>query len=247
MGMDCARCHSERDFIDRAEAVRTHRATRFPLTGAHLTTDCADCHRPAAGSAMRFTNLATECDGCHLAEYRAAATPNHLAQAFPTDCVRCHSTSAWDGATFDHGLTGFPLTGAHLRAECAQCHGTGTIAAVPSACVSCHQADYDGTTNPVHSGVGFSTDCAACHDTNSWLGARFDHDTNFFPIYSGTHRSRWTSCADCHTAAPTYTQFDCLGCHPHSDRTETDNHHQGEAGYAYVSAECYRCHPRGRS
>jgi hypothetical protein len=391
MGMDCARCHSERDFIDRAEAVRTHRASRFPLTGAHLTTDCADCHRPEGDSAMRFANMPTDCEGCHLADYQAAANPNHAAQGFPTDCGSCHATFAWAGGAFDHDLTGFPLTGAHRGAECAQCHGTGPIAAVstacvschradydgtadpshasvgfptdcerchstaswegasfdhsvtgfaltgahrplqcaqchgatigplastcvschqadydgttdpshasagfatdcqrchstvswdgatfdhaatgfaltgahttvqcaqchgatigplPSACASCHQADFDGTTDPNHAASGFSTDCASCHDTNGWDGATFDHDASFFPIYSGAHRGKWTSCADCHVNEASYSQFECILCHEHSNRTEVDNDHRGESGYAYDSAACYRCHPRGRS
>ena len=46
--------------------------------------------------------------------------------------------------------------------------------------------------------AGFSTDCLLCHNMVTWLGATFDHDSEYFPIYSGAHRGRWSSCATCH-------------------------------------------------
>ncbi len=319
MGIDCARCHTTRDFIDRAEAVRQHRLGRFPLTGAHLTTDCAACHRPQAGSAMRFAGTAETCEGCHLADYQAAKNPDHVAGGystdcarchstssfaggtfdhsatafpltgahigvqcaschgegpparvsaecvschradydattapahasvgFPTDCARCHGTASWDGASFDHAVTGFALTGRHAGAECAACHGTGPIGPLSPECVGCHRGEYDATTNPPHAGTGFPTSCADCHGTSGWYGATFDHDGRYFPINSGTHRGKWSACADCHVAPANYAVFECILCHEHSNRSEVDNKHRGEPGYAYNSAACYRCHPDGR-
>ncbi len=246
MGIDCARCHTTRDFIDRAEAVRQHRLGRFPLTGAHLTTDCAACHRPQAGSAMRFAGTAETCGGCHLADYQATRNPDHVAGGYSTDCVRCHSTSSFAGGTFDHSATSFPLTGAHVGVQCAACHGEGPPARVSAECVSCHRAEYDATTSPPHAGTGFPTSCADCHSTSGWSGATFDHDGRSFPIYSGTHRGKWSACVDCHVSPANYTAFECILCHEHSNRSEVDRDHQGESGYAYNSAACYRCHPDGR-
>ena len=113
-------------------------------------------------------------------------------------------------------------------------------------CVSCHQADYNGTTNPGHQSAGFPTDCASCHTTATWQGAKFDHDGPFFPIYSGSHRGRWNSCSDCHTVVSDLRQFSCLTCHEHN-KTEMDSKHRGRSGYQYVSTACLSCHPSGRA
>ena len=102
-----------------------------------------------------------------------------------------------------------------------------------------------GTTNPNHQAAGFPITCESCHTTSAWRPANWDHDGRYFPIYSGKHRGKWSSCTDCHVTAGNYRAFECILCHEHSNRTEVDNKHRGEAGYAYQSAACYRCHPRG--
>lgn len=319
MGPDCARCHSTRDFVDRSESTKMHRSTRFPLTGAHLTTDCAGCHVPNGTASMSFLNTPTTCDGCHLQEYRATSSPDHQAAGFPTDCARCHSTNVWSAGTFDHSTTGFPLTGAHRPLACQQCHAGNTFTPLDPACVSCHRADYDATsdpnhasvgfppdcarchgtggwsganfdhavtgfaltgahttqtcqachgagpftpldpacvachraqydatTNPNHAAAGFSTDCASCHGTTQWAGATFDHDARYFPIYSGRHLGKWSACVDCHVNQQSYAVFECILCHEHSNRADLDSKHSGVSGYEYLSARCYACHPQGR-
>jgi hypothetical protein len=130
---------------------------------------------------------------------------------------------------------------------CASCHVSGPIGPVAAECVSCHRADYDATTDPNHASAGFPTDCASCHGTAGWSGAAFDHDGLFFPIYSGKHRGKWSSCADCHVNPTNYSAFECILCHEHSNRNEVDNKHDGVSGYSYTSSACYRCHPDGRS
>ena len=170
-----------------------------------------------------------------------------MASAFPLSCESCHTTVAWSPAAFDHSTTGFPLTGAHRSATCNQCHGDGVYAGKPTACVSCHQSDFNGAANPNHASAGFSTACETCHNTTAWSPSTFDHDAAWFPIYSGTHAGRWSRCAQCHPVATDFTTFTCLSCHPHDDRATTDGHHTGIAGYSYDSASCYRCHPRGRN
>ena len=317
-GTDCERCHTTRSFIDPAGMARMHQATRFPLAGAHAALECRRCHEGAAAGQLAFVGIAAECQGCHLEDYRRTSLPAHAAAGFPlecaschttltwsparfdhsatdfaltgahralacqschgdnvwdgkptacvschlsdyngttnpahaaggfsTDCVTCHGTASWSGAAFDHSATGFALTGAHRTAGCLSCHGDGVYAGKPTACVSCHQAEYDATTNPSHAALAFSTDCAACHTTSGWGGARFDHDTSFFPIYSGRHAGLWTTCATCHTLPTNYAVFTCLSCHPHDDQPKTDGAHVGRTGYVYESQACYSCHPRG--
>jgi hypothetical protein len=129
---------------------------------------------------------------------------------------------------------------------CERCHGDGVYQGKATDCLSCHSADYAATTNPGHSAIGFSTDCASCHTTTAWHPATFDHDSRWFPIYSGRHATLWTGCSDCHTNTSSYAQFTCLSCHPHSSKTQTDSNHGGVNGYLYDSNACYSCHPQGR-
>ena len=242
LGADCSRCHTPRSFIDRAAMVRAHQASRFPLTGVHAAADCVSCHAPTAQGQMQFVNRPTQCESCHLAEAAATKDPDHQAAGFTRQCEQCHSPTVWSRARFDHARSAFPLTGAHLRVPCQQCHADRVYSGKPSDCVSCHRTAYNGTTNPSHTVANFPTTCASCHTTSTWSGARFDHD-GYFPIYSGAHRGRWVSCSTCHTNPANFATFTCLTCHAQG---ETDGHHRGLSGYRYESQTCYSCHRNGR-
>lgn len=230
---DCAQCHSSTRW-DRGRF--NHDAGPFPLTGAHRAVRCVDCH-----TTNRYSDAPTACVACHQADYDGTTDPNHAGASFPTTCVDCHGTTSWDGAAFNHDRSGFPLTGAHRTTPCDQCHVNNQYTGTPSTCAACHQGDYDATTNPNHVAAGFPVDCASCHTTQTWDGARFDHDGQFFRIYSGKHRGQWATCADCHDNASDYGQFTCLSCHEHN-KTKMDDTHRGKNGYQYVSTECLRCH-----
>lgn len=251
LGMDCARCHSTRNFIDPSGMIRAHRTTRFPLTGAHLSPDCESCHEPVGQGQLVFVNRPTECLGCHREDYEATTDPDHRAAGFSHDCEQCHSATAWPrvrfGSGFDHNATAFPLSGAHRGLPCQSCHQEGVFGGLRSDCVSCHQQDYDATTDPDHRASGFSTDCASCHGTSTWAGGSFEHDGAYFPINSGPHKGKWTACSDCHINPSNYSEFSCtLGCHEHGDEGRMAEKHQEVPGYSFDSRACYNCHPRGR-
>ncbi|HEX6789902.1 MAG TPA: hypothetical protein VF247_01210, partial [Candidatus Krumholzibacteria bacterium] len=95
LGSDCARCHGTRSFVDRNDHIRLHRATRFPLAGAHATLDCEMCHLLASPDANTYVNTASECSACHLADYQATTNPDHEAVGLGTDCTQCHDQFAW--------------------------------------------------------------------------------------------------------------------------------------------------------
>jgi Zn finger protein HypA/HybF involved in hydrogenase expression len=244
LGTDCARCHSERSFDDRGDMMRMHALTRFPLSAGHAGVDCESCHPGAAQGRLRFRGIETECRACHEEDYRSAGDPDHEGSGFPLACEACHTTATWADASFDHGGSRFPLTGAHVAANCQSCHITGTYGGLAADCASCHQADFDATTDPNHVVAAFPLTCETCHGTVTWDDAILDHEA-FFPIDSGRHREEWTACADCHSNPTSYGDFTCLVCHPHSDRIKTDQDHQGEDGYAYESRACFECHPTG--
>jgi hypothetical protein len=234
VGSDCARCHGARSFLDRSPMIRAHQLTRFPLSGAHMTVDCEACHAAPQGR-LTFVAQPTECVACHLRDFQATTDPDHTAGAFSTDCAQCHAAVSWIRTRFDHGATGFALTGAHIRTRCSACHGVGQFQALPAACVACHQADYDRTVNPNHAAAQFPTDCASCHSTARWDGGTFNHDGPFFPIFSGRHKGKWSSCSDCHVNQTDFRQFDCVHCHQDAHR-----------GRGYSSQQCYGCHPTGQ-
>ena len=235
--LQCETCHGTSTWLG---AVFDHNQSQFPLTGAHLAVECMGCH----GGGI-YNGLATECASCHQADYNGTTNPNHTQAGFSLQCQTCHTTTAWPGATFNHSQTSFPLTGSHVQQECMSCHSSGIYNGLNTQCASCHQADYNGTTDPSHVGAGFPLQCETCHNTTTWQGATFDHDSQNFPIYSGKHRDKWDLCTDCHTNSTNYSVFTCLSCHPHSDKAKTDSDHQGRSGYRYDSAACYNCHPRG--
>ncbi|MCK9209800.1 MAG: hypothetical protein M0P61_03070 [Ignavibacteriaceae bacterium] len=232
LSTDCKSCHTTDGW---KPSTFNHATTNFQLTGKHSTVLCSDCHKG------KTTGTDTQCYGCHKTDYDNTTNPHHIAANFPTDCTKCHSTTAWKPATFDHSTTKFPLTGAHTSVDCVKCHTNG-YTNTPTDCYSCHKTNYDNTTNPKHSTAGFTTACADCHKTAAWTPATFDHN-KYFPIASGKHSG--ISCATCHNTS-NYANFTCLssGCHP---KSSTDSKHIGEVnGYSYVSSECYRCHPTGR-
>jgi len=231
---DCSICHST---VSWANAKFDHSKSGFPLTGAHAPLACQVCH------VNNQFNISPLCASCHLKDFQNTNNPNHTQAGFPQTCEVCHSTSAWIPATFDHNKTSFPLTGAHVKVPCASCHINGRYAGTPTDCYSCHKSDYQKTTDPNHVAAGFPTTCTLCHNTSSWSGATFNH--TLFPIYTGTHAGKWTTCGDCHTNPSNYAVFSCITCHTH-DRANTDPHHTEVRNYVYSPTSCYSCHPTGQ-
>ncbi|NUQ42708.1 MAG: hypothetical protein HUU32_15060 [Calditrichaceae bacterium] len=236
---DCLMCHNTTAFTP---ATFDHSLTQFPLTGAHLTLQCLDCH--SAG----YSGTPTDCFSCHESDYNAVTDPNHVQNNFSHDCTLCHctlchNTTAFSPATFDHSLTQFPLTGAHLTLQCLDCHSAG-YSGTPTECLACHQDDYNSANDPNHLAAGFPTTCQDCHNTSNWNQTTWNHDALYFPIYSGKHQGEWDVCADCHVNPTNFAVFECIFCHEHNQQ-EMDEKHQGVSGYVYQSAACYDCHPNG--
>ena len=130
-----------------------------------------------------------------------------------------------------------------LRINVATCHN-GNYNNTPNTCYGCHANNYSNTTNPAHQAVGFSTDCQVCHAQTSWSPSTFNHDAQYFPIYSNKHSGVWTTCSECHTTPNNLNQFSCVNCHEHN-KIDTDLKHTTVSGYIYSSAECFACHPAG--
>jgi hypothetical protein len=234
---DCAACHAENAW---EPATFNHDQTDFPLTGAHTTTNCMECHTQG------YAGTPTDCASCHTPDYNQATNPNHVALGFSTNCATCHTTHPdWSPATFNHNDY-YVLNGAHaaIANDCAACH-TGDYNNTPNTCAGCHLDDYNRATDPNHISAQFPTDCASCHSENAWEPSTFDHDGQYFPIYSGRHQGEWNQCVDCHTSPSNFAVFSCIDCHEHSNRAEVDNDHSEVRDYSYTSQACLTCHPTG--
>ncbi len=232
---DCSVCHGRAAWLP----ANFDHNQYYTFNGAHIpiANNCDACHNG------NYTNTPNTCVGCHQEDYNNTSNPDHEAADFPTDCASCHSEDAWTPASFDHNAI-HPLKGAHatIANDCAACHSGGYVN-TPNTCVGCHQEDYNNTSNPNHGAAQFPIDCEQCHNENTWAGATFDHDGQYFPIFSGKHNGRWNQCSECHTIANDYSQFNCLDCH--NNASYLANKHDEEGGYVYQSSACYSCHPDG--
>jgi hypothetical protein len=223
----CESCH---DTVRWTNGKFDHAATGFPLTNSHMVPPrvCADCHIN-----NNYNLTSTACSTCHLKDYNTATTPiNHIQVGFPTTCQLCHDTTLWTNGKFDHNTTTFPLTGFHTTVACASCHVNNNYTTLPTDCYGCHKANYDATTNPSHTSVGFPTTCATCHTTVSWLGATFNHTWFRIPHHNA-------QCSDCHSNSANFQVFVCTVCHT---KAQTDPKHSGVKNYVWNSTNCYQCH-----
>ncbi|MGD9790191.1 MAG: cytochrome c3 family protein [Phycisphaerales bacterium] len=233
LGASCTDCHNETTWRPK-DAIAQHNRTRFPLVGAHASIDCTRCHPGAATG--NFEQPSVACEACHAGDATRSTTLDHLAQGITDRCDRCHTPVAWLPAGFDHPQT-FPLTLGHAGISCSTCHTTpGTFTGLSTDCASCHQSDFQATTDPNHQSANFSTSCLQCHTTLRWQGATFNH-TASFPLTLG-HANR--RCSECHTTPGNYAGQSpvCSACHLDNYQA-TSNPNHTTAGF---STNCTDCH-----
>ncbi|MDX1547321.1 MAG: hypothetical protein R3247_10055, partial [Rhodothermales bacterium] len=238
----CLTCHNTDDWED-ADFDHAGFSGGFDLIGAHDGLPCLACHNPPPDfSPIWNPTDEQDCFTCHQDDYQQ----QHAADGFPYECTVCHSIQTWQGATFDHGAAagGFQLVGAHDALPCTACHAPPPDFSPlfnpdgQDDCLTCHQGDFQAA----HGGQGYPTTCLSCHNTDDWEDADFDHDADYFPIFSGKHKDEWTTCQACHTDPNDFTVFTCLTCH---GQQETAQEHEDVPGYVYESNACYSCHPDG--
>ena len=223
----CAQCHTTFTWLG---ATFDHATTGFTLTGKHATAQCADCH---INNNYSIPNA--NCVPCHQADYNGAISPvNHPAApaSFPVAaCQNCHGDfQSWLNGKFDHSTTGFPLVGLHMAPPraCVDCHIGNNYNITNTACISCHQNDYNRATSPLNHILSNLTNCQACHSpTSVWGAPTYVHSS------AGSAGSRpWDhggarTCAVCHNATSGYPTagagwFTCAGngavagCHQHN-------------------------------
>lgn len=126
-GDHCGKCHSTDTWglAGLAGGHFDHHRTGFPLTGKHRTVACASCHIGGV-----FAGTSQSCVSCH-------AEPVSHKGRYGTNCVHCHNTAGWAGATFKHT---FPIDhrGAMKKGGCASCHKDSADFRAYT-CYGCHE------------------------------------------------------------------------------------------------------------
>jgi hypothetical protein len=228
-----------------------HGKTSLGKPSTHIPTSaqCDSCHNnfTAFKPAVMKHGLAGEpaCSTCHGGAYvaqNAQTRPaTHIQTADP--CSKCHTTTAWKPATYDHsgvtpgscstchnGVTAMGKSTSHIptSASCDTCHGTTYTAFKPAkmnhstmvagdACATCHGGAYttQGALAKPTTHIPVTGACDSCHKNSNFV--------NWAP--SSMDHTGLTQCSTCHGGAylaqnaqtkPTThqsTNAQCSDCH----------------------------------
>jgi hypothetical protein len=148
LGKKCEQCHTATKWT---EVTFDHDQSKYPLVGLHVVVTCGQCH-----TTQRFNDAPKECIGCH-------AKDDVHNGGLGKDCAECHNPNGWKMWDFDHAThTRFPLSGAHAKVGCADCHIRPQNVVKPSMiCGTCHSG------NDIHAGR-FGKECQQCHNTTTF-------------------------------------------------------------------------------
>lgn len=218
--------HAQWDTPNRA----FHKATAFPLEGAHQSVACASCH---VGGVTKGTP--TSCESCHWQRRQDDVYRLRLG----SNCAQCHKTTAWTAVKWDHGaMTGMTLNVSHKTVGCDGCHKSAQFSDVKVSCLDCHQKDYQATKAPNHLAAGFPATCQNCHRASDTLftQAQINH-SQFYPLV-GLHAT--AACAACHVKNIFKgTSKSCVACHT-ADYTQSKNPNHIAAGFSTACDSCHR-------
>ena len=180
----------------------------------------------AFGSMLSVSGLSQAGVG-HLLQDRVS-NPEGLAQVVatptPTETVVDPQTVLFPPGSAGAIHAFYPLTGVHATVGCVTCHPTGQYKGTPKLCEDCHSQVVP--TNH------FPGDCAACHTTNAWKPANFDH------VVAGA-----TDCQSCHTKDRPVDHFQgqCSACHS-TNAWKPASFNHSVAGVT----DCQSCHTKDR-
>ncbi len=212
-GKDCQKCHTVQGWAPTR--FEHNEDTDFQLRGDHKKIVCEDCHR----GPLFEEKIGTACFSCHRFD------DVHRSQEGKT-CERCHDERGWETkVVFDHGISKFPLHGAHVLVTCEECHASNSYKDAEVKCVACHKKD------DIHK-ERLGAKCDLCHGPYDWLAWQFDHDLQAdFPL-DGKHEG-----IDCHACHKDRIKdrielsLMCHSCH------KSDDVHNGSLG-----PQCDKCH-----
>lgn len=223
---ECATCHTTGGFTPTTFGAELHATSRFALDGGHEAAPCGACH--AGGKPRLDWQVARQtCAECHANPHGSQFEREMRAGG----CGSCHGVVAWDLPNIAHET--WPLTGAHQKARCEQCHtpseadrraGAGiSYRDAPRECEGCHEDVHLGQFRLSEPRKG----CLDCHQTQSFKLPGYDHLESTGYALTGKHAG--VRCGNCHvptdiasgetTALWRLPYRDCKDCHrdPHSE------------------------------
>lgn len=208
---------------------------------ADFEQDCARCHQPQAADQ---TSLCLDCHK-NIAEQRMAKTGTHGSINQATRCAACHPEHkgrdydpvAFAVTQFDHTQTRLPLTGAHAKLECSNCHKDGNYQLSYQGCSGCHSEP------ALHAGM-FDLNCEQCHTDLYWqpammAGKPFDHEQTRFSLkrHAQLSTGQAFNCSDCHNSTGGKANLQaCAACHAKIDQAAVDTH------LKTMGPDCLQCH-----
>jgi hypothetical protein len=151
---NCSLCHST---VKWKKVEEYHKDN--PLKGAHTNLGCKECHT----SERRLKGQGEECMACHRKDdVHRGMLPN---------CGDCHSENGFSPTRFKHGMTYFPLRGAHKTLDCQACHRSGVYQGLGTECIFCHMKEKKRVVDPPHNSGAYN-DCARCHNEFNFKALR---------------------------------------------------------------------------
>ncbi len=198
-GPECKTCHVVEGWIPAIYGLEEHQKSRYPLTGGHLATPCALCHKPEerdGAKIAKFTYPDVACKVCHEDIHKKEADKWMVDKG----CEACHTPDSWKDVKFDHSKSKFPLDGRHKTTACDACHnveppaGSGKVLKLTGLalnCLGCHKDEHQGQFF-VDNVVG---ECSRCHTPASWKWLRFNHNDARYKL-DGAHAK--VACNKCH-------------------------------------------------
>ncbi len=264
----CLRCHSSREFLERAVPVGQFSpalvVTRDSLEGpgaAHAGLACVACHTgalsfPHGGAAA--TPIA--CTRCHAAVDSVLHASVHGAAAAGARCVGCHGAHGVRTAAWLRSAAGRTTT----NEACATCHrgqlpGPHDVHGAVAACVDCHGAhDVRPVRDPATRGVpvAMARRCAACHGAEAasyWADVHGRGALRDAASRTALGRDTSATCVDCHEGHAVRNPADvaahfafaetCTRCHVAYGATFRENYHgQATQVGSRRAALCANCH-----
>lgn len=124
-------------------------------------------------------------------------------------------------------------------------------------CSTCHLAEFQSTSQPPHSALGYSQGCVDCHGSKNWRPPENPdtHPDVDFLISAGPHRPELVACSDCHDPTMDVTSIaglntNCVGCHTGAHTLVImDDVHKEDPEYPIGDPRpnfCLDCHADGR-
>ena len=169
----CQQCHTTTTW---GNATFDHSTTGFPLTGAHTSLQCMQCHVNG-----NYNLTGREHGLCQLPprtisqDQQSAARGGWIPADLHDSAIARPTLDVCNVRSRDHRVRADRRC-IH-RCTCAQCHTNNNYKLTSGACAQCHLTDFQGTANPNHVQAGFPRLCDQCHTTTNWGSGTFDHAT----------------------------------------------------------------------